>query len=340
MLSKRQLLILQVIIDEFIQTAQPIGSRAISKKDEVTFSPATIRNEMADLEEMGFIEKTHSSSGRVPSEKGYRFYVDHLLSPFHLSKTEMHVISNTFEEEMLEFEQVVQKSAKILSELTNYTSIILGPKVYETTLKQLEIIQLSPHLAVAILVTNTGHVEHRSFSIPTEIEPSDLEKLVNMLNERLKNVPIIHLHDRLKKELTVLMHKYMNDFDLAYQYLKAALFDEQPVQLYVSGITNILLQPEFKDVSKIHSLYSAMEQEDAMADMLRSYKNGIHVSIGQENIMDEMQDCSLITANYSLGNQQLGTIALLGPTRMEYARVISLLHALSNRMSHTFHSWF
>ncbi|MFB1050759.1 heat-inducible transcriptional repressor HrcA [Paraliobacillus sp. JSM ZJ581] len=340
MLSKRQLLILQVIIDEFIQTAQPIGSRAISKKDEITFSPATIRNEMADLEEMGFIEKTHSSSGRVPSEKGYRFYVDHLLSPFHLSKSEMEVISNTFEEEMLEFEQVVQKSAKVLSELTNYTSIILGPKVYETTLKQLEIIQLSSHLAIAILVTNTGHVEHRSFSIPTEIEPSDLEKLVNMLNERLNNVPIIHLHDRLQNELTVLMQKYMNDFDVAYQYLKAALFDEQPVQLYVSGITNILLQPEFKDVNKIHSLYSVMEQEDVMANMLRSYKSGLHVSIGQENIMDEMQDCSLITANYSLGNQQLGTIALLGPTRMEYARVISLLHVLSNRMSHTFHSWF
>ncbi|GAA5415561.1 heat-inducible transcription repressor HrcA [Paraliobacillus ryukyuensis] len=340
MLTERQLFLLQVIIDEFIQTAQPIGSRAISKKDEVTFSPATIRNEMADLEDLGYIEKTHSSSGRVPSEKGYRFYVDHLLSPSHLSQAELHLISNTFENNMVEFEQVVQKSAKVLSDLTNYTSIILGPKVYETTLKQIEIIQLSSYMAVAILVTNTGHVEHRSFSIPEEIKPSDLEKLVNILNQQLRNVPIIQLHERLQKEITMLMQKYVNDFDGAYQYLKAALFDEQPVQLYVGGITNILLQPEFKDVNKIHSLYSVMEQENAIANMLRSYSNGIHVSIGQENVMDEMQDCSLITATYSLGEEQLGTIALLGPTRMEYSRVISLLHVLSKRMSHTFDSWF
>ncbi|GGM31147.1 heat-inducible transcription repressor HrcA [Paraliobacillus quinghaiensis] len=340
MLSDRQISILQVIIDEFIQTAQPIGSRAISKKDEVTYSPATIRNDMADLEELGFIEKTHSSSGRVPSEKGYRFYVDHLLSPFHLSNKDMGVISHAFGEEMVEFEQVVQKSAKVLSELTNYTSIILGPRVYETTLKQLQIIHLSSHMAVAILVTNTGHVEHRSFTVPSEIEPSDLEKLVNILNDRLKNVPIIHLHDKLQQELTALLHNYMSDFDTAFQYLKAALFDEQPVKLYVGGITNILLQPEFKDVNKIHSLYSVMEQEDLIANVLRSYSNGVNVSIGQENKMDEMQDCSLITATYSLAGKQLGTIGLLGPTRMEYSRVIALLNVLSNRMSSTFHSWF
>ncbi|WP_117169175.1 heat-inducible transcriptional repressor HrcA [Paraliobacillus sediminis] len=340
MLSKRQLLILQVIIDEFIHTAQPIGSRAISKMEEITYSPATIRNDMADLEELGFIEKTHSSSGRVPSEKGYRFYVDHLLSPFHLSKSDRSVISHAFAEEMVEFEQVVQKSAKVLSELTNYTSIILGPKVYETTLKQLQIIHLSSNVAVAILVTNTGHVEHRSFTIPTEIKPSELEKLVNILNDRLKNVPIIHLYEKLQLELLNVLDKYMDDFDSAFQYLRAALFDEQPVKLYVGGITNILLQPEFRDVDKIHSLYSVMEQEDIIANVLRSNKNGIHVSIGQENKMDEMQDCSLITATYTLAGEQIGTIALLGPTRMEYSRVISLLNSLSSRMSSTFHSWF
>lgn len=336
MLSNRQLLILQVIIDEFIETAQPIGSRAISKKEEVTFSPATIRNEMADLEEMGFIEKTHSSSGRVPSEKGYRFYVDHLLLPFHLSKKEHRVIGGLFAEEMVEFEQVVQKSAKVLSDLTNYTSIILGPKVFETTLKQLQIIRLSMNTAVAILVTNTGHVEHRSFTVPADIKPSDLEKLINVLNERLQGVPIVQLNQRLDRELNELLQKYINDVDLAFQYLKETLFDQQPVKLYIGGISNIMLQPEFNDVNKIHSLYSVMEQEDVMASVLRSDHKGVHVSIGQENKVDEMQDCSLITATYSLSGEQLGTIALLGPKRMEYSRVISLLNLLANRMSNTF----
>jgi heat-inducible transcriptional repressor len=339
MLSTRQLLILQVIIDEFIQTAQPIGSRAISKKDEITYSPATIRNEMADLEDLGFLEKTHSSSGRVPSEKGYRYYVDHLLMPIDLSPRDEQTISGVFNQGMVEFEQVIQNSVNVLSDLTNYTSIILGPEVYATTLKQIQIIHLSKTTAVAILVTNTGHVEHRSFTIPKEINPLDLEKLVNILNERLVGVPIIQLPSRLQMELTSIIDHYVKDVATAFKYLKGALLDQQPNNLYVGGITNMLLQPEFSDVAKIHSLYSVIEQEETMANILRSQDQGIHISIGQENKITEMQDCSLITATYTLKGQQIGTIALLGPKRMEYSRVISLLDRLSNDMTKTFKNW-
>lgn len=339
MLSTRQLLILQVIIDEFIQSAQPIGSRAIAKKDEITFSPATIRNEMADLEELGFLEKTHSSSGRVPSEKGYRYYVDHLLMPITLSARDEATISGVFNQGMVEFEQVIQNSVNVLSELTNYTSIILGPEVYETTLKQIQIIHLSQTTAVAILVTNTGHVEHRSFTIPKEINPRDLEKLINILNERLVGVPIIQLPQRLQRELTSLIDHYVKDVATAFKYLKGALLDQQPNNLYVGGITNMLLQPEFTDVAKIHSLYSVIEQEETMANILRSQDQGIHISIGQENKVAEMQDCSLITATYTLKGQQIGTLALLGPKRMEYSRVISILDRLSNDMTNTFKYW-
>jgi len=340
MLTDRQLLILQVIIDDFIQSAQPVGSRAISKKDEVSFSSATIRNEMADLEELGFLEKTHSSSGRVPSEKGYRFYVDHLMSPFDLPKNERSFIQQAFANQLLEFEKVVQQSARVLSDLTNYTSIILGPEVYETKLKQLQIISLSDHTAVAILVTNTGHVEHRSFTIPVRIEPHDLEKMVNILNERLQGVPIIHLNRKLRTEIASLLRKHTDESDKAYEYLQAALFEEQPVKLYVGGKTNILMQPEFKDIDKIRSLYSMIEEENEIAHLLRHDSQDIKVSIGQENEIEAMQDLSIITASYSLGDEQMGTIALLGPTRMEYSKVISLLNLLSNRMTKTFHSWY
>ncbi|MDC3413333.1 heat-inducible transcriptional repressor HrcA [Aquibacillus sp. 3ASR75-11] len=340
MLSERQLFVLQVIIDEFIQTAQPIGSRAISKKEEISYSSATIRNEMADLEDMGFIEKTHSSSGRVPSEKGYRFYVDHLVSPFRLSTEDLVTIQDTFEREMLEFERVVQKSATVLSDLTNYTSIILGPEVFETKLKQLQIIPLTPQTAVAILVTNTGHVEHRSFSVPVELDASDLEKMVNILNDRLHGVPLVELHDKLLTEITYLIRTYTKDFEASFQYLRAALFDEQPVKLYFGGKTNILMQPEFKDVNKIRTLYSMIEEEEEMARLIRTNSDGLKVTIGQENKSVAMQDCSLITATYSLGDKQMGTIALLGPTRMEYSRVITLLNVLSGQLSKTFQSWY
>lgn len=338
-LSNRQLLILQVIIDEFIQTAQPIGSRAISKIDGITFSPATIRNEMADLGELGYIEKTHSSSGRIPSEKGYRFYVDHMLLPFHLSKKDQRLVSAVFDQDLVEFEQVVQKSGEVLSDLTNYTSIILGPEVHETTLKQLQIIQLSKTTAVAILVTNSGHVEHRSFTIPVEINAADLEKLVNILNERFYNVPIIQLHSKIQAELSYILNHYIEDVSIALNYLNGALFNQQPDNVYMSGITNMLLQPEFNDVTKIHSLYSIIEKEELMAKLLRASEKGIQISIGHENKINEMQDLSLITATYSLSGEQLGTIALLGPKRMDYARVVSLMRLLSKRMSHTFHDW-
>lgn len=338
-LSNRQFLILQVIIDEFIHTAQPIGSRAISKKDGIEYSPATIRNDMADLEELGYIEKMHSSSGRIPSEKGYRFYVDHMLSPFHLSEEDQQIISSVFDQELVEFEQVVQKSVGVLSELTNYTSIILGPEIYEATLKQLQIIQLSKTTAVAILVTNSGHVEHRSFTIPVEISGSDLEKLINILNERFYNVPIIQLHSKIKAEIGFILEQYIEDIGVALSYLNGALFNQQQDNVYMSGITNMLLQPEFNDVSKIHSLYSIFEKEDLMIKLLRASKKGIQISIGQENKIDEMQDLSLITATYSLSGEQFGKIALLGPKRMDYSRVVSLMQLLSKQMSHIFHDW-
>ncbi|WP_079530325.1 heat-inducible transcriptional repressor HrcA [Halobacillus hunanensis] len=338
MLTDRQLLILQVIIDDFILTAQPVGSRSISKKDAVTYSSATIRNEMADLEEMGYLEKTHSSSGRVPSEKGYRFYVDHLLSPLRLSNREVKTIREAFKDRMMEFERVVQKSAGILSDMTNYTSIILGPEVFETKLKQLQIVPLNEQSAIAILVTNTGHVEHRAFNVPVEMKPAQLEKMVNILNDRLRDVPLVHLHEKLQLEVRELVKEHMDE--QAFRYMQAALMDEQPAKLYIGGKTNILTQPEFKDLEKVRSLFATIEQENEMADLLRSGDQGLHVRIGHENPFDAMQNCSLITASYTLGNEQVGTIALLGPTRMEYNRVISLLSVLSKHMTETFKGWY
>ncbi|WP_188453609.1 heat-inducible transcriptional repressor HrcA [Virgibacillus oceani] len=339
MLTGRQLLILQVIIDDFIQSAQPVGSRAISKKDNISFSPATIRNVMADLEDMGFLEKTHSSSGRIPSEKGYRFYVDNLLSPEIISD-DVNVFKHVIQDGIFEFEQVVQKSAELLSDLTNYTSIILGPEVFETKLKQLQIITLTPQTAVAILITNTGHVEHRSFSIPNEMSASDLEKMVNILNDRLHGVPILQLPEKLNTEVRSLIRLYVSDFEKSFDYLKAAFFNEHPVKLYVGGKTNMLMQPEFKDIDKVRSFYAMMEKEDEIANMLKATTDGIKVTIGHENKVDAIKDCSLITATYHLGEEQMGTIALLGPTRMEYNKVITLLNALSNEMTEALYMWY
>lgn len=339
MLTKRQMLILQVIIDDFIQTAQPVGSRAISKKTDISYSPATIRNDMADLEEMGFLEKTHSSSGRIPSEKGYRFYVDYLLSIRH-SWEDVNVIRHIIRDGFFEFEKVVQKCAEVLSNLTNYTSIILGPEIFETTLKQIQIVTLAPQTAVAILITNTGYVDHRAFSVPKEIDPADLEKIVNILNDRLYGVPIVRLPEKMNNEVMDLMKQYVSDVEQTYDYVRAAFSSDHQAKLYFGGMTNLLMQPEFKDIEKVRSFYNMMENEEAVANLLKAETEGIKVTIGHENTIEAIQDLSLITATYHFGDEQMGTIALLGPTRMEYKKVITLLDSLSNQMTDALYKWY
>ncbi|WP_462412525.1 heat-inducible transcriptional repressor HrcA [Neobacillus sp. Marseille-QA0830] len=333
MLTDRQLLILQVIVDDFIRSAQPVGSRSLSKKGEISLSSATIRNEMADLEEMGFIEKTHTSSGRVPSEKGYRYYVDHLLSPQALDQQDIKIIQSIFAEKIFEFEKIIQRSAKILSELTNYTSIVLGPAVSVNKLKRIQIIPLNKETAVAILVTDSGHVENRTFSLPGSINSSDLEKMVNILNERLNGVPLDELHDNIYKEVASLLKQHINNYDWLLHSIAETVKIPNTEKLFFAGKTNMLSQPEFHDITKVRNLLTIIDHEEWITDMIRSNSAGIHVKIGSEIQNSIMENCSLITATYSAGSEKLGTIAILGPTRMEYSRVIGLLKLLSRDLS-------
>ncbi|MHA6250927.1 heat-inducible transcriptional repressor HrcA [Oceanobacillus sp. CAU 1775] len=338
MLTERQLLLLQVIIDDFIETAHPVGSRMLAKKGTIPFSAATIRNDMADLEELGFLEKMHSSSGRVPSEKGYRYYVDHLIKP-HTSQRYQGIVSNLLEKGFYEFEQIVQMSAEVLSNLTSYTSIILGPELFETKLKQIQIVTISPQMAVAILVTNTGHVEHRSFTIPEGINPSELEKLVNMMNEKLQGIPIVKLQGVFYNEIAKMTQRYLEDNHIIH-YMKDIFAVDSPVKLYVSGKSNILMQPEFNDIDKVRSFFHLMDHEETLANLLKNTTKGIEVTIGNENENEAIKDFSLITSSVHNGDKYMGTIALLGPTRMEYKKVISLLKGLSNEMNNTFYMWY
>ncbi|WP_100331626.1 heat-inducible transcriptional repressor HrcA [Bacillus xiapuensis] len=333
MLTDRQLLILQVIIDDFIRSAQPVGSRSLAEKEEVTFSSATIRNEMAELESLGFLEKTHTSSGRVPSEKGYRYYVDHLLHPEKLNRIEMQTIHSIFSDRMYELEKIVQKSAKILSDLTNYTAIVLGPEIMDNKVKRLQIVPLRKDTAIAIIVTDTGHVENRTFSLPENVDASDIEKMVNILNERLIGVPLSELHDRLYKEIVVLMRRHIYNYESMLSMFASAVDIPVNEKLFFGGKTNMLNQPEFRDIEKVRLVMDMIEQEEGIYQLISDIPTGIQVKIGKENQNAAMEHCSLITASYSVGEEQVGTIAILGPTRMEYSRVISLIDFLSHDMT-------
>lgn len=333
MLTERQLLILKVTVDDYIQSAQPVGSNQLSKKSELPFSPATIRNEMADLEKMGFLEKTHTSSGRIPSQKGYRYYVDHLLTPRALPKQDIMQLHSIFDDKIAETEEIIKRSAMILSELTNYTAILLGPDIRKHTVKRLSIVPLGADTAVAIIVTDSGHVENRVFPIPAGLDPSDIEKMVNILNERLTGVSLNELHKRLEQETLTVFRQHVNRYAELLSTFRQAVIVPHEDNVYYGGKLNILKQPDFHDIQKIRDLMDVIEEAKHIPMIVPAGSLGLQIRIGSENALTAMEDCSVITVSYAIGEEQMGSVAIVGPKRMDYKRVVTLLDILSGDLS-------
>lgn len=340
MLTERQRMILNVIIDDYIRSAEPIGSRSISKRSDVSFSPATIRNEMADLEELGFLEQPHTSAGRIPSIKGYRYYVDHLVRLGEVNDQDVQKVRSFFTEKMNQMEQIIQHAASILSNLTNYTSIVLGPETFANSLKHFQLVPISNDAAVAIIVTNTGHVENRTISIPADMSMDEMQQAVNILNAKLIGVPLARLKSKLYTEVGQELGRYADQCEKLLGVLDEALNSEDEHRVFLSGATNMLTQPEFKDVDKVKTVLDLLDETPTIMQMFSSLPSGIAVRIGTENTHEAINNCSLITATYSAHGQQLGTIGILGPTRMDYAKVISLLDLLSKDMAVLLSRWY
>jgi heat-inducible transcriptional repressor len=333
MLTNRQLLILQLTVDDFIQSAQPVGSKQLSKKQEVPYSPATIRNELAELENMGYLEKTHTSSGRIPSEKGYRFYVDHLMTPETLDQEDSQQLQSIFEDKIIKTEDLIRKSATILSDLTNYTSILLGPDSSMHSVMRFSIVPLDKETAVAIIVTNSGRVENRLFNIPKGYTASDIEMMVNILNERLVGTPLIHLQKMLVQETKEIIEHHIHQAGELYHSFQNALAITPEEKLFFGGKMNMMNQPEFYDIQKMKMFFDLIEKGVPSATFFDDNRVGIRVKIGSENNHNGLENLSVITATYSISKETTGSIAIVGPTRMDYGRVITLLDLLSNDLS-------
>lgn len=340
MLSERQKMILTAIVDDYVRSAEPVGSRSISKRGDVHFSPATIRNEMSDLEELGFLEQPHTSAGRIPSNKGYRYYVDHLLRHGTLSASELAMLKSFFAEKLQEVEQVIQQVASVLSSMTNYTSIVLGPELFNTTLKHLQVVPLNEQSAVAIIVTSSGHVENKMFEIPPNVSIHEVEKFVAILNAKLVNVPLLHFKSKLYDEISDELRRHVAGYEELVNVFENVVRDDSQSRIFLSGTTNMLTQPEFKDVAKVKSILDLLDETPTLVKMISSVPEGIQVRIGTENAVEAMNSCSLITATYSLDGKMLGTIGILGPTRMEYGKVIHLLDHLTKDLAVRLERWY
>ncbi|QDI89763.1 heat-inducible transcriptional repressor HrcA [Salicibibacter halophilus] len=333
MLSQRQLLILQAIVDDYVQSAEPIGSRSISKREDISFSPATIRNEMADLEEMGYLLKPHSSAGRIPSNKGYRLYVDHLLRPAPLQQHEILDMEKFFTRRISEVEAVMKKTAAVLSELTSYVSIVLGPEMEHTKLKQLQMLPLMGRQAIAILVTDSGHVEHRTFDIPEHMDSGELEKVVNILNEQLVDTPIGQWEEQLITETSRLLHRHVRHYEDMFGVLRDAFKTEKGDQVFYGGMMNLMMQPEFQDIDRVRMIFDWLDHSENVHALLSRSQEGLNVRIGRENDIEAFADLSMITATYSIDGSTVGTLGVIGPTRMEYERVIRLIRQFATGLS-------
>lgn len=336
MLTERQKIILQILVDDYIRSAEPVGSRTISKRPDISISSATIRNEMADLEELGFLEQPHTSAGRIPSQKGYRFYVDNLMQPLNMEQPDVQSMRSLFLSKIDQMEQVVQQSATILSSLTNYTSIVLGPQMYTENLRNIQLVPLVDRSAVAIIVTDTGHVENRKVTIPDGVPVESIQHYIELLNRKLVGMPLHRLKSALHTEVASELQRYSEQTDSVMTLLNEMVEgrEESTAKVYLGGTTMILDQPEFRDVGKLKPLLDMFEHTQELVRLLEgATDSGIVVRIGDENANSTIKDCSLITASYSVGGQPVGTIGVLGPTRMDYGRVISVMHQLSTNLS-------
>lgn len=333
-MDERKRRILQAIIDDYISTVEPIGSRTIARKYDLGVSPATIRNEMADLEMLGYIEQPHTSAGRIPSSKGYRFYVDSLLLPTQITEKEMMLVNNWYENKVKRIDEVFQETAKLLSRMTRNISLVLAPQIGHCTFKYLQFLPLDHERAILIIVANTGFLENKVISIPEGMSLEDLQKMAKVINSHLAGMSFDLIKSAKLREIkqNILLDKRL--FETVIELLRASLVSEKEERVYLGGTTQVLNQPEFRDVDRIKGLLSILEEEKLLCDILHMHdSDGIVVTIGQENKYSGIRDCSMVQATYRIEGQVVGTLAVLGPTRMDYAKIMPLLDFMQRHLS-------
>ncbi len=327
MLSKRQNAVLKIIIETYINDANPVGSKLLV--ETLDCSSATIRNEMAFLEKMGYIEKTHTSSGRIPSELGYRYYVDNLMNAKEISGEAMLKLQKIFSNNTLEINDAIKESMKIISELTHYTSIILESDKSNHRLKSVKLVPLSQQEAVALIITDDGYVENKKIVIPANVSIQEVEKTIELMNELLVGTPLNQVSAKLEFEIKPIISSYVNQHQALYKAFVSAFNDYQKSNdVFYSGKTNLLDQPEFDDTDKMRSFIRVLEDED-VAHSIEHTDEGISIRIGSENEISD--ECTLITTDY-VHEGRRGTIAVLGPKRMNYDRVVSLLQLVKKNI--------
>ena len=327
MLTERQSKILKLIVERYIKDPVPVGSKVISKA--INCSSATVRNEMGALENLGLLEKTHTSSGRVPSEAGYRYYVDHLMELKKMNAEDMLKLQREKKNQQLALSDVITKSLQVISDMMNYTTVVLGSKSHENLLKQIEVIPIDDENMTVIIVTDKGHVEHKNIRL-LEVSLEEVKKTVALINNLISGTPIDEIVEKLEYEIKPIIGNYVKQHEQLYNAFYHVFTDFTNQEINVMGRNKMLEQPEFSsNIEKIKNVYNKLESNEILSNIEEDDDNNIRVYIGKENNIDN--DVTVIQTKFKKGNEE-GTIAIIGPKRMEYDRVVGLLEYMKENI--------
>lgn len=339
MLTQRMIDILKAIIDEFVATAEPVGSKTLVDKYKLPYSSATIRNDMAILEELGYLEKPHTSAGRIPSNKGYQYYCEHLLKK-DLDEEVKYALANIFDRKTLNIDDAIKESCKIVSEMTNLATGMLGPDAKTQTLEYIKVFQIDAKTAVCVFITNTGYTENKMFNFVDEVSIEDIETCTSILNDRLKGTHIYDLPDKLES-LKPILTKSVQRFEMLYDAFAGAFVKFASETLYFDGESNMMYQPEYADIEKLKELTKFFDDSKLfrrLVDHQTENKNMVAITPkGTELIWKD--DLAIVSSEIKISDkpEENARLMVVGPRRMEYSRVVNLLDFICKEIEDMFH---
>lgn len=330
LLDDRKKKVLQAIVEEYINTAEPVSSNALTTNHGLDCSSATIRNEMADLEKAGYLDKTHISSGRVPSEKGYRYYVDELLKDDDISLEEIKYISDKLEIKVNEIEDLTKIAANTISEVTHYTTVSIGPKTNSQMIEEIKFVLLGSRMMMAVILTDSGLVKETIIKFDEDVTEKQIETINYMFNKKLKGQPIETIDRPLEDYLYDEMTYSVNVIKPIIEQIKKVLEEEK---IYFEGANKLFELPEFNSLEVAKNFINVLDTKELVTDMLDSgFADDIHVYIGEENQKEELKDFSVVTFKHKVNGKDLGTIGIIGPKRMDYSKVISVMKYINKKL--------
>lgn len=331
-LDERKTKILEAVIRNYLETGEPVGSRTISKYGELNVSSATIRNEMSDLEDLGYIVQPHTSSGRIPTDKGYRFYVDRILVEKEREVTEL---KEMMIEKTEKTEKILKRVAKLLASNTNYAAMISSPQYHQNKLKFIQLSQVDEHQIVAVVVAEGNIVKNKMIEVDEVIDNETMLKLNMLLNTSLNGLAMEEINlamiTRMKEQAGI----HSDLISSVVDAVADAIHGDEDLEIYTSGATNIFKYPELSDSERASELISTLEEKHQLATLVKP-DSGLQVYIGNEMPVHNMKDCSVVTATYELGRGMQGTIGIIGPKRMDYEKVMDALATITEQLEHVF----